>query len=61
MQESYGLRVEVGDNTDTTRVTEAMLRQRPDVVIHLAALTGIAKGNETHLALSQSTCSEPTM
>ena len=43
---TYGLCVEIGDITDGPRVKELMGRHKPDAVIHLAALTGIAKCNE---------------
>ncbi len=43
---TYGLRVEEGDITEAARLTELMLKEMPDAVIHLAALTGIAKCNE---------------
>lgn len=43
---TYDLCVEIGDITDGPRVKEVMGRHMPDAVVHLAALTGIAKCNE---------------
>ena len=43
---SHGLRVEVGDITNGARAKDVALLEKPDVVIHLAALTGIAKCNQ---------------
>jgi len=40
---NYSLRVEVGDIQDGDRVKEVMIREKPDAVIHLAALTGLAR------------------
>jgi UDP-glucose 4-epimerase len=39
--------VEIGDIRDDSRVSEMMLKHRPEVVVHLAALTGIKRCNET--------------
>jgi len=40
-----GLKVEVCDIRDGGQVREVMLRQRPEAVVHLAALTGIERCN----------------
>jgi UDP-glucose 4-epimerase len=40
-----GLVVEIADITDGNSVMEVLLRHRPEAVVHLAALTGIAKCN----------------
>ena len=38
--------VEIGNVTDGSRVKEVVLKYRPEVVIHLAALTGIKRCND---------------
>ncbi len=40
------LHVEVADIRDFDRLKEVMLKETPDVVVHLAALTGLIKCNE---------------
>jgi len=42
----HRLSVEIGDITDGTKVRDVMLRHSPDVVVHLAALTGVRKCND---------------
>jgi UDP-glucose 4-epimerase len=44
--ESRGLHIEIGDIMDGAGIKKVMLRQRPDSVVHLAALTGISKCEE---------------
>lgn len=44
--DQYSLRVEVADIRDGSRLKEVMLKEKPDVVVHLAALTGLIKCNE---------------
>jgi len=43
---NHGLSVEIGDITDGTSAKEIMLRCTPDLVVHLAALTGVRRCNE---------------
>jgi UDP-glucose 4-epimerase len=44
--EAKGLRVIVGDITEGEAVRQLFATERPDAVVHLAALTGLAKCNE---------------
>lgn len=39
----FSLHVEEADVQDRNRLTEIMLKEKPDAVVHLAALTGIAR------------------
>lgn len=42
----FSLHVEEADIQDRSRLTEIMLREKPDAVVHLAALTGLMRCNE---------------
>ena len=43
---THGINLEIGDITDEDRVRNVMLTHSPELVVHLAALTGIKRCNE---------------
>jgi len=43
---THGISTEIGDIADEGRVRDLMLRHSPELVVHLAALTGVKRCNE---------------
>jgi nucleoside-diphosphate-sugar epimerase len=43
---AHGLHVERGDIVDGARIRDVAVKEKPDAVVHLAALTGVARCNE---------------